>query len=247
MLRRNASMKVLAFNSSPRMEKGNTALIVAPFLEGMQESGAEVELLYIRKLKVNPCLGCFNCWLKTPGECAQKDDVRTLLPKMGESDILVLATPLYVDGMSGSMKNLLDRSIPGAQPFIEVRDGHCRHPGRGEHGLRKVVLVSNCGFWEKDNFDPLVVHVQAFCRNAGMEFAGALLRPHGEALRPMMDAGVSLDAVFDAARAAGRQLVRDGAMSAETLATVSRELLPREPYLQFANDYFQQVLDARTK
>lgn len=39
-------MKVPAINSSPKMDKGNTALILAPFLEGMREAGAEVELFY---------------------------------------------------------------------------------------------------------------------------------------------------------------------------------------------------------
>ena len=238
-------MRVLAFNSSPRMEKGNTALVLTPLLEGMRESGAEVELFYTRRLKINPCLGCFACWLKTPGECAQKDDMKMVLGKMGEADILVLATPLYVDGMTGPMKNLLDRMIPGAQPFIEVRDGHCRHPGRGEHVPRKVVLVSNCGFWEMDNFDPLVVHVRAFCRNAAMEFAGALLRPHGEALRPMMEAGVPLDDIFEAAGEAGRQLVREGRMSPQTLAVVGREILPFETYLRFANDQMRRVLESK--
>lgn len=32
-------MKVLAINSSPRMDRGNTALILNPFLEGMKEAG----------------------------------------------------------------------------------------------------------------------------------------------------------------------------------------------------------------
>lgn len=82
-------MNVLAFNSSPKMEKGNTALILNPFLEGMREAGAEVELLYIKKLKIAPCLGCFSCWLKTPGECVQKDDVQQIIPKMREADIVV--------------------------------------------------------------------------------------------------------------------------------------------------------------
>ena len=240
-------MKVLALNSSPRMARGNTALMLTPFLDGMKEVGAEVEFFYIKKLKINPCLGCFNCWLKTPGECVQKDDMKMLLPKLSEANILVLATPLYVDGISGPMKNVLDRLIPGAQPFIELRDGHCRHPGREGHSRRKLVLVSNCGFWEMDNFDPLLVQVKAFCENAAMEFAGALLRPHGEALRPMMERGAPLDDVFEAAREAGRQLVQVGQMSPETLATVSRELMPLETFLQFANAHFQQVLDALKK
>lgn len=32
-------MKVLAINSSPKMDKGNTAMILTPFLEGMREAG----------------------------------------------------------------------------------------------------------------------------------------------------------------------------------------------------------------
>lgn len=237
-------MKALAFNSSPRMTKSNTDLILTPFLDGMKAAGAEVELLYVKKLNIKPCLGCFACWLKTPGVCAQKDDMAALLPKIGAADVLVLATPLYVDGMSGPMKNLLDRMIPGALPFVEIRDDHCRHPGRrGRSEPAKLVLVSNCGFWEVENFDPLVAHAKAFCANGGMDFAGALLRPHGPAMTPMMQSGALCDDVLEAAREAGRQLVRDGNMSPDTLAAVSRELLPRDMYLDFANTYFQHALE----
>ncbi|MBC8511929.1 MAG: flavodoxin family protein [Dehalococcoidia bacterium] len=240
-------MKVLAFNSSPRMDKGNTALILNPFLDGMREAGAAVELFYTKKLNINPCQGCFTCWLKTPGVCFQKDDMQMLHPKLREADITVLATPLYVDGMTGSMKNLLDRLIPLVQPFIELRDGHCRHPLREGRKSGKVVLVSNAGFWEMDNFDPLLVHMKAICKNMGTEFAGALLRPHGEILKPLMEMDRSPDDVFEAAREAGRQLVEEGKMSPETLSIVSRELAPRESYLRGANRVFQQALDALEK
>ena len=60
-------MKVLVFNGSPNMDKGNTALILSPFVEGMREEGVEVELQYVKRLKINPCQGEMNCWLKTPG------------------------------------------------------------------------------------------------------------------------------------------------------------------------------------
>jgi len=49
------------------MDKGNTALILNPFLEGMREAAVEVELFYTRKLNINPRTGEFNCWLKNPG------------------------------------------------------------------------------------------------------------------------------------------------------------------------------------
>jgi len=238
-------MKVLAFNSSPSMNKGNTALILNPFLDGMKGAGAEVELFYTKKLKINPCQGCYNCWIKTPGVCSQKDDMQMLLPKLGEADVWVLATPLYVFGMNGPMKNLLDRIIPSAQPFFELRDGHCGHPARDGYKRGKVVLVSNCGFLEMDNFDALLVHIKALCKNMGREFADALLRPNGPSMKPMMEAGLILDDIFEAAREAGRQLVEDGEMSAKTLSIVSRELIsPPEKAIHVINKYWRQQMNA---
>jgi multimeric flavodoxin WrbA len=240
-------MKVLAINSSPRMGKSNTAMILNPFLEGMKEAGAEVELFYTSKLNIHPCTGEFNCWLKTPGECLHNDDMKMLYPKITEADVIVFATPVYVDGVTGPMKNLFDRIIPIAYPFFELRDGHCRHPLRGEAKARKYVLVSNCGFWEKDNFDPLLVHMKAFCKNTCAEFAGALLRPHGEAMSGMLEMGAPIGDIFEAAKEAGRQLVKEQKMSPETLDIVSRDLLPRDMYIQMVNQYFQQTLDALKK
>ena len=86
-------MKVIAINSSPNMDKGNTALVLDPFLEGMKAAGAQVECFYTKKLKIKPCQGEFNCWLKTPGECFQKDDMQMLLPKIAGADVLVLDAP----------------------------------------------------------------------------------------------------------------------------------------------------------
>jgi len=240
-------MKVLAFNCSPRMDKGNTAMILTPFLEGMREAGAEVELLYTKKLKINPCQGNFICWSKTPGKCFQKDDMQMLYSKLRESDIWVFATPVYVDGVAGPMKNLMDRLIPLIQPFFEMRDDHCRHPLREGTKHGKVVLISNCGFWEMDNFNPLLVHMKAACKNMNREFAGALLRPHGPALRGMMERKAPVDDIFEAAKEAGRQLVRDGEMSVKTLDIVSRKLMSLDVYVQKINQYNQETLDALEK
>ena len=239
---RNLKLKVLVFNSSPRKEKGNTALILNPFIEGMREAGADVDLYYNYDLKIKPCRGCFNCWLKTPGICSQMDDMQWLLPKMNDADVLVYATPLYSYGMNGQMKNLIDRMIVLAEPFMEVVEGRSRHIAGDGEKPRKIVLVSNCGLWGIDNFDPLVVHVKKLCQDPPMEYAGALLRPHGEALRAMLDMGAPVGDIIDAAREAGRQFIVEGKMSQTTLDVISRDLLPVEVYVKMANEQFRRVM-----
>ena len=234
--------KTLAFNCSPKMEESNTALILNPFLEGMKNAGTEIELFYTRKLDIKPCTGEFHCWIKHPGECYQKDDMQMLYPKIVEADILVFATPVYVDGISGPMKDLLDRTVALVEPFFELRGGHCRHPIRKRLVGGKLVLVSNSGFWELDNFDPLIVHMKALCKNFSREFAGALLRPHGPALKPIKNMGLPVDDVLEAAKDAGVQLIQEGKIATETLKTISRELLPLENYIKNVNKGFEKAL-----
>lgn len=240
-------MKVLAFNCSPNMDEGNTALILNPFIEGMRNAGADVELLYTRKLKINYCTGEANCWFKHPGKCYQDDDMNMLYPNLRDADVWVFATPIYWDGVTGPMKNLIDRSaLPLCGPFYELREGHNRTIKEGGWKPRKVVLISCCGFWEMDNFDPLLSYMNAFSKNADYEFEGALLRPHVHSVKPMIESG-QINDIFEAAKEAGRQLVKDGKMSTETLNTVSRELVPLEPYVQGFNQFIQSVLDSMKK
>ncbi len=234
-------MKVLAFNASPKMEKGNTALILSPFLEGLRERGAEVELFYTSQLDVKPCQGEFNCWLKSPGKCFQEDDMQMLHPKLRAADAWVFATPVYVWGVAGPLKNLMDRIIPLAEPFITLRDGHCSHPLRIKPP--KIVVVANSGFWEMDNFDPLLLQVKTMCRILGFDYAGALLRPHGPALAAMLDMGAPVEDVIEAARRAGHELASHGRIGAGTELAVSRTLLPLETYIEFANREFEGAIE----
>ena len=240
-------MKVLAFNCSPKMDKGSTALILTPFLDGMREAGATVEIFYTRKLKIRPCSGEFNCWFKTPGKCAFDDDMAMLLPKIKEADVVVYSTPLYADGVSGPMKNLMDRQLPMGLPFLEFRDGRCRHPAPQGHKQGKLVLVSSCGLWEVDNFTPLVAHIEACSHNMLKDFSGALLRPHSPAMALLGADGVTFDDVFRAAREAGKQLITDGKISVETLETVSRDLMPAEEFVDRLNQLVAAGLEAARK
>jgi multimeric flavodoxin WrbA len=240
-------MKLLAINGSPRKKLSNTDRMLLPFIEGAKESGADIDLVYLQGMKIKPCIGCFNCWLKTPGECVQKDDMRGLLDLLREADVVVLATPLYVCGMTAQMKTMMDRIIPLALPFIEVKDGQCTHPFREGTKNSSMVLISNCGFHEKHHFNELVDHVQAFVRLGCRQYLGSLLRPHG----PMMEIFDALEPdrtkpVYEACREAGRFAGRNEAIPDAVLNRVSQELLPLDDFLQLANAYFKQEIENNT-
>jgi multimeric flavodoxin WrbA len=235
-------MKAIAINASPMMDKGNTAAILTPFLDGMREAGAEVELFYTKRLDIKPCQGEFKCRIE--GKCFQKDDMEMLLPKLAEADIQVFATPVWVDGIISSLKILWERTVPMANPLFVLRDGHCHKPRRDGSDKGKAVLVSTCGYWEMDNFDAMLAHFKARSWNMNRDFAGALLRPHSAALKIMPSRGSSIDDIFDAAREAGRQLVKQGEMSSEALAAVSRPLMPLDEYVQAMNQMYQETVTA---
>ena len=243
-------MNVLAFNGSPRMKKGVTDSLVETFLEGAASAGAQTETVYVAKHKINYCIGCFNCWFKHPGKCIHDDDMLMIRRKIKAADILVFGCPVYFDGFTAQMKTMLDRLIAGGSPFIENRDGHARHPSHGkEKKTRKMLLISTCGFGERDNFDPMIHHMQAMARNfATGEYMGALVRPMGqimEMLEPEMPDKVK--AIRDAFYKAGVEAVTHGTVSDELQDAVAAPLISFEEFVRRSNKLFKEMIAEHQK
>lgn len=235
-------MKIFAVNGSPNAEKGMTHVLLQTFLEGAQEAGAETETVFLQKKKISYCLGCFDCWVKTPGECVHDDDMDELLEKVLEADYFVLGTPLYVDGMTAQTKTFLDRILPLADPHIELVDGHCRHPQR--HGKAPpVVLVSVCGFYERDNFDGLVDHVTRMCRNMRTRFVGAVVRPDGYILSMDEQFPDAVNKIKDATRRAGRELVEEDSISSETLDEIALKCYSKDVFLEGSDNFWDRCIE----
>jgi len=212
------------------MERGNTAMVLNPFVEGMMDAGSHVELFYASRLKVKPCAcGTMYCWTEMPGECCIKDKMELLYPRLKESDILVLAAPVYIP-MPGDMQNIINRLCPLLDPVLGFRKGRTRATFRKDVRIRAIVLVSTGGWWEKGNFGTVVRIVKELAEDASVNFAGAVLRPHAHVMRKDGELTQDGRAVLDAVRKAGYELVKDGVMRQETLATISRPLISRAKF-----------------
>ncbi len=229
-------MKVIAINGSPRMEKGRTAMVLGDFIQGMMDAGSEVELLYASRFKVKPCAcGEMYCWRKKPGECCIKDDMQLLYPKLREADILILSTPVYIP-LPGDMQNVINRLCPLLGPFRELREGRTRARFRKDVGIQKIVLVSTSGWWEKANFGTVVRITEELAEDASVEFAGAVLRPHASLMKEKGKLTKDGEAVLNAVKRAGYELIEKGRMNKETLEAISRPLISEEEFWRRYND-----------
>ena len=226
-------MKITVFNGSPRAEKGNTHFMVEAFSEGAIEAGAEVENIFLVKKNIKPCLGCFDCWIKTPGRCIFSDGMDELLPKFTDSDIVVFATPLYIGNVTGIMKIFMDRTIPTATPRLEKDPaGEYRHVRRHARSP-KVVVISNCGFPEQSHFQVLRLVFKRLAWLMHSEVIAEIYRGGGTILtldRPALRAPV--ERYRQLLRKAGREVVANRRLSDETAARLEEPLIPRDQYAQ---------------
>lgn len=103
------SKKVLIISASPR-KGGNSDTLCDEFIRGAQESGCEVEKVFLCDRKIGYCTGCGVC--NSTHKCVQNDDMAEILDKMIKADVIVMATPVYFYTMDAQMKTLIDRTVP---------------------------------------------------------------------------------------------------------------------------------------
>jgi multimeric flavodoxin WrbA len=117
---------------------------LSPVLDALSQvfhaDGAQVETVALRDMKLAHCLGCFDCWLKTPGMCVEADAGREIVKAIVRSDVTVFFSPVTFGGYSPQLKKMVDRLVPLASPFFEIYHGEVHHPPRYAHRLRRVFV-----------------------------------------------------------------------------------------------------------
>lgn len=111
------SKKILVLSASPR-KGGNSDILCDEFILGAKESGNQVEKIFVANKKINYCIACGYC-KQNEGNCVHKDDMTKILEKMLDTDVIVMATPVYFYSMDAQMKTLIDRVFP---KYTEIKN-----------------------------------------------------------------------------------------------------------------------------
>ena len=110
----NTGSKVLLINGSPHA-RGCTYTALSVVADELRKVGVDAEIVHVGHKDIRGCIGCYKC--RELGRCVfDKDVVNDLAEKFEQADGLVVGSPVYYAGMSGTLKSLLDRLFFSA-PF----------------------------------------------------------------------------------------------------------------------------------
>jgi NADPH-dependent FMN reductase len=122
-------MRALVLNGALAGDEG--LLPIEDAVQGtLVTSGWIVDRIHLRDVFIAYCKGCFDCWVKTPGLGATRDDAGVVTHALACSDLVVLLSPITFGGYSSELKKALDRSIGILSPFFRRVEGEVHHEAR---------------------------------------------------------------------------------------------------------------------
>lgn len=113
---------------------------------------------------IQHCIGCFGCWIKTPGKCVLKDEYGNMGALLSKSEKLTIISQCFYGCYSPFVKNVLDRSIPWLLPFFKIKNNETHHKRRYQNKMQLAVHFygKNITTAEKETAKKLV---KANCAN----------------------------------------------------------------------------------
>jgi len=230
---------VLVINASPRAKNGYTDFYLKPFIEGLEKTGTDVEVVYLEKLKVNNCKGCLICMMSESGDCIHdgKDEFELLYEKQLNADLIVFAFPLYMDGMPAVLKNYFDRTVRSDYSFFTEGQSKIRHSRRNIKN-QTMMVFSICGYPEKANFKAVSEHFKQLSTTKHMPLVAEVYRSAAIYIynNPLMYQ--KLNKIMDALRCAGEEIIYGGKIRIMTKKKIEQDVDKRSNFIKIANNFF---------
>ncbi len=121
-------MKVALLNGNPAAADTGFDGYLAELSQQLEVRGHTVTGLQLRDMDIRYCIGCFGCWVKTPGDCSNAaDDSRTVRREYINSDLAVFASPVIMGFTSALLKRAHERMLGLILPYARFFGGESHH------------------------------------------------------------------------------------------------------------------------
>jgi multimeric flavodoxin WrbA len=134
-------MRLTILNGEPDPDSSFSAYLTS-LSDRCTALGHKITKLDLVTLDLKGCTGCWNCWVRTPGECSKHDDSATICRAAVDSDLLLLASPIVMGFTTALLKRAADQMIPLVHPYFVVQGGEIHHRARYAHYPRFGLLLA---------------------------------------------------------------------------------------------------------
>jgi len=123
-------MKITILNGNPNADNVKFDNYLKNLSDLLESSQHTVTILQLREIDIRYCIGCWGCWVKTPGECIVKDGSRDICRECINSDFMLFASPVIMGFTSALLKKAQDKLIPLIHPYFEIVQNEVHHLSR---------------------------------------------------------------------------------------------------------------------
>ena len=167
-------MKCTILMGSPR-KQGNTAAVIQVVTKELLSLGCECRRFDLYQEQLSPCLGCKACQDEQGFGCVREDRLNTIYESVQDTDLLILASPIYCWFCTAPMKAAMDRLIYATNKFYG-KFGKKTSLLKG----KAVAAVATCGYRPEKGSDLWDEALRRWCKHGAMEYRGMLsLRDFG--------------------------------------------------------------------
>lgn len=100
-------MKKIFVLIGSRRRGGNTFKFTSKIMQKLDGERFLIEYKYPQDYNIAPCFGCMDCFTQT--KCVSNDDLEMLQKNILESDIFIIASPVYLHYFSADMQLILEK------------------------------------------------------------------------------------------------------------------------------------------
>lgn len=118
---------------------------------------------------ITRCVGCFECWVKTPGQCVIEDKYGKMGEWLGHTDRMIIVSQCVYGGYSPFVKNVMDRSISYVNPDFVMRHGEIHHKLRYKNQVKFEVYLYGSVLPEEKKIAESTIHAHQLNFNGGGE------------------------------------------------------------------------------
>lgn len=126
-------MRITILNGNPESTNSGFDDYMKNLSESLESNNHEVVVFTLRDLDTRYCIGCFGCWIKTPGECSSAaDDTKEIRKQIINSELIIFASPVIMGFTSALLKRVHDKFCPLVLPYTGLYHEESHHHPRYE-------------------------------------------------------------------------------------------------------------------